>query len=73
MCESVTFPGHLRFPRSGGSIDIPCALEVDVFLHSDEVWCELPHVLSVIDYAHHGIPTWEKVPVRKEMHKAGAG
>lgn len=61
----LTFLGHLSFPRSGGSVDVPCALEVDVFLHSDEVRCKLPHVLSVVDDAHHGVPTREKVPVGK--------
>lgn len=60
-----TFSFHLSFPWTGGSIDVTGALEVDVFFHSDEVGCKLPHILSVIDDADHRVATREKIPVRR--------
>lgn len=65
MCGHCTFSFRLSFPWTGGSIDVPGALEVDVFFHSDEVGCKLPHILSVIDDADHRVATREKIPVRR--------
>lgn len=69
MCVHCTFLCHLSFPWSRGSVDVPRALEVDVFLHSDEVGRKLPHILSVIDYADHRVTTREKIPVMRIMQK----
>lgn len=72
MCGYCTFLFHLSFARSRRGVDVPSALEVDVFFHSDEVWCKLPHILSVVYYADHRVATGEKIPVREgevEKHK----
>lgn len=61
-----TFSFCLSFPRSGGCIDVPGTLEVDIFLHSNEVGCKLPHILSVIDDADHRVSAREEIPVRTD-------
>lgn len=57
-----TFPFRLSFARPRGGVDVPGALEVDVFLHSDEVGRKLPHVLAVVYDADHRVAAGEKVP-----------
>lgn len=61
-----TFPFCLSFSRPGGSVDVPGALEVDVFLHSDEVGRKLPHVLAVVYNADHRVAAGEEVPAEWE-------
>lgn len=48
-----TFLPCQRLSGPGGSIDVPCALEVDVFLYGDQIGGELPNIFSVIDDADH--------------------
>lgn len=62
-----TFPFRLSFARPGGGVDVPGALEVDVFLHSDEVRRKLPHVLAVVYNADHGVAAGEEVPAEWEV------
>lgn len=59
-----TFLGHQSFLRTWRRANVPDALEVDVLLHSDEVGRKLPHVFTVINDAHHRVPTGEKIPGR---------
>ena len=54
----------LGFPGAWGGVDVAGALEVDVLLHSDKVGCKLPHVLAVVDDAHHGVPAREEVAAK---------
>lgn len=60
-----TFPFRLSFARPRGGVDVPGALEVDVFLHSDEVGRKLPHVLAVVYDADHRVAAGEKVPAER--------
>lgn len=64
-----TFPSLLSFFRPGRSVDVSCALEVDVFLHSDQVGSKLPHVLPVIYNTYHRVPTWEQIPEGVEIKR----
>lgn len=67
MCALCTFPGHLSLPWSWRSVDVPCALEIGVFLHSDEVRCKLPHILAVVNDAHHWVTAREEIPVQRKL------
>lgn len=58
---TCTFFGLLRLPWPGRGIDVPSSFEVDVFFHCDEVRGKLPHVLSIVDNANHGVTTREQV------------
>lgn len=60
-----TFPFRLSFSRPRGGVDVPGALEVDVFLHSDEVGRKLPHVLAVVYNADHGVAAGEEVSAER--------
>jgi hypothetical protein len=42
-------------------MDVPNALEVDVFLHGYQVGGELPDVFSVVDDANHGVSTGKEI------------
>lgn len=72
MCGRCTFSFSLSVPGSRGRVDVARTLEVDVFLNGNEVGCELPHVLSVIDDADHGVPAGEEIPVRRVTRKMSA-
>lgn len=67
-----TFLCHLSLSWSRGGVDVSGALEVGVFLHSDEVGCKLPHVFPVVDYADHRVTAGEKVPVGRDQAQDAA-
>uniref|UniRef100_A0A6B0VDV2 Putative secreted protein n=1 Tax=Ixodes ricinus TaxID=34613 RepID=A0A6B0VDV2_IXORI len=67
-------PGPSRvlggFLRSRGSVDVSRVLEEEVGLDGHQVGCVAPHVLPVVDDAHHRVPAWEQRP---EVARLGTG
>lgn len=74
---TCTFFCQLGFSGPGWGIDVTRSFEVDIFFHCNEVRSKLPHILSIVNDAHHGIATWEQIPTgrpntaQQEVHGLG--